>query len=107
MDPIHHRIDYTSGSLDETEAADNPLDQFRFWFAEAGRVVERDPNAMTLATVGADGRPSARIVLLRGYGEDGFVFFTNYDSRKGAELETNPHASLLLFWAGRSGSRAR
>ncbi len=99
MDPIHHRIDYTSGSLDETEAADNPLDQFRFWFAEAGRLVERDPNAMTLATVGADGRPSARIVLLRGYGEDGFVFFTNYDSRKGAELEANPHASLLLFWA--------
>ena len=99
MDPIHHRIDYTSGSLDETEAADNPLDQFRFWFAEAGRVVERDPNAMTLASVGADGRPSARIVLLRGYGEDGFVFFTNYDSRKGAELEANPHASLLLFWA--------
>jgi pyridoxamine 5'-phosphate oxidase len=99
MDPIHHRIDYTSGSLDESEAADNPLDQFRFWFAEAGRVVERDPNAMTLATVGADGRPSARIVLLRGYGEDGFVFFTNYDSRKGAELEANPHASLLLFWA--------
>ena len=99
MDPIHHRIDYTSGSLDETEAADNPLDQFRFWFAEAGRVVERDPNAMTLATVGADGRPSARIVLLRGYGEDGFVFFTNYDSRKGAELAANPHASLLLFWA--------
>lgn len=99
MDPIHHRIDYTSGSLDESEAADNPLDQFRFWFAEAGRVVERDPNAMTLATVGGDGRPSARIVLLRGYGEDGFVFFTNYDSRKGAELEANPHASLLLFWA--------
>lgn len=99
MDPIHHRIDYTSGSLNETEAADNPLEQFRFWFAEAGRVVERDPNAMTLATVGADGRPSARIVLLRGYGEDGFVFFTNYDSRKGAELEANPHASLLLFWA--------
>ena len=55
-DPIHHRIDYTSGALDETEAADNPLDQFRFWFAEAGRVVERDPNAMTLSTVSAEGR---------------------------------------------------
>jgi pyridoxamine 5'-phosphate oxidase len=67
--------------------------------AEAGRVVERDPNAMTLATVGDDGRPSARIVLLRGYNDDGFVFFTNYESRKGQELETNPHASLLLFWA--------
>ncbi len=98
-DPIHHRIDYTSGALDETEAADNPLDQFRFWFAEAGRVVERDPNAMTLSTVSAEGRPSSRIVLLRGYGEDGFVFFTNYDSRKGNELAVNPHASLLLFWA--------
>jgi pyridoxamine 5'-phosphate oxidase len=62
-------------------------------------VVERDPNAMTLSTVGSDGRPSGRIVLLRGYGEDGFVFFTNYDSRKGHELAKNPHASLLLFWA--------
>lgn len=98
-DPIHHRIDYTSGSLDESDAADNPFDQFRFWFSEAGRLIERDPNAMTLATVGSDGRPSARIVLLRGYGEDGFVFFTNYDSRKGEELAANPQASLLLFWA--------
>ncbi|MBP6095304.1 MAG: pyridoxamine 5'-phosphate oxidase [Methyloversatilis sp.] len=99
MDPIHHRIDYTSGTLDEAEAADDPIHQFKVWFTEAGRVVERDPNAMTLATVGDDGRPSARIVLLRGYDDDGFVFFTNYDSRKGQELETNPHASLLLFWA--------
>lgn len=99
MDPIHHRIDYTSGSLDEADAADDPIEQFRSWFMEAGRVVERDPNAMTLATVDKDGRPSARIVLLRGYGEDGFVFFTNYHSRKGRELEANPNASLLLFWA--------
>jgi pyridoxamine 5'-phosphate oxidase len=99
MDPIHHRIDYTSGTLDETEAADDPIQQFRVWFGEAGSVVERDPNAMTLATVGDDGRPSARIVLLRGYNDDGFVFFTNYESRKGQELATNPHASLLLFWA--------
>jgi pyridoxamine 5'-phosphate oxidase len=99
MDPIHHRIDYTSGSLDECDAAENPMEQFRIWFSEAGRVVERDPNAMTLSTVGSDGRPSGRIVLLRGYGEDGFVFFTNYDSRKGHELAKNPHASLLLFWA--------
>jgi pyridoxamine 5'-phosphate oxidase len=99
MDPIHHRIDYTSGSLDEADAADDPIEQFRSWFMEAGRLVERDPNAMTLATVDTDGRPSARIVLLRGYGEDGFVFFTNYHSRKGQELEANPHASLLLFWA--------
>lgn len=98
-DPVHHRMDYTSGSLDENEAADNPVDQFRFWFAEAGRVVDRDPNAMTLATVGPDGRPSARIVLLRGYGDDGFVFFTNYDSRKGEELAGNPHATMLFFWA--------
>lgn len=98
-DPLHHRIDYTSGSLDENDAAENPFDQFRFWFAEAGRVVERDPNAMTLSTVAPDGRPSSRIVLLRGYGDDGFVFFTNYDSRKGQDLAVNPHASLLLFWA--------
>lgn len=99
MDPTQHRIDYTLGSLDETAASDDPIVQFRSWFEDAGRVVERDPNAMTLATVGADGRPSARIVLLRGYGDDGFVFFTNYDSRKGDELAGNPHASLLLFWA--------
>ncbi len=99
MDPTHHRIDYTSGSLDEADASDNPIEQFRTWFMDAGRVVERDPNAMTLATVGADSRPSARIVLLRGYDEEGFVFFTNYESRKGEELAVNPHASLLLFWA--------
>lgn len=99
MDPIHHRIDYTSGTLDETDAAHNPIDQFRFWFAEAGQAIERDPNAMTLSTVGPDGRPSGRIVLLRGYGEDGFVFFTNYDSRKGRELAHNAYASLLFFWA--------
>ncbi|MBU0601568.1 MAG: pyridoxamine 5'-phosphate oxidase [Gammaproteobacteria bacterium] len=99
MDPTHHRIDYTSGTLDDAEASADPIEQFRLWFADAGRVVERDPNAMTLATVGADGRPSVRIVLLRGYGDDGFVFFTNYESRKGREIEANPHASLLLFWA--------
>jgi pyridoxamine 5'-phosphate oxidase len=99
MDPTQHRKDYVLGSLDEASASDDPIAQFRAWFEDAGRVVERDPNAMTLSTAGVDGRPSARIVLLRGYGEDGFVFFTNYDSRKGQELETNPHASLLLFWA--------
>src|SRR3546814_17534350 len=75
-----------------------PLEQFTRWFNEALDAKVIEPTAMTLASVGADGRPSARTVLLKGFDERGFVFFTNYDSRKGGELIANPHASLLFFW---------
>ena len=78
--------------------ADAPLKRFGLWFDEALQAQVPEPNAMTLATTTATGRPSARIVLLKGYDDQGFVFFTNYLSRKGKEMEANPHASLLFFW---------
>ncbi len=94
------RISYEKGTLDEGEAAPEPLAQFERWLGEAiasDEVVE--PNAVTVASVGAEGRPSLRVVLLRGYDEQGFVFFTNYESRKGHELDAHPHAALLFYWA--------
>jgi pyridoxamine 5'-phosphate oxidase len=74
---------------------DEPLEQFRRWHAEAG-----DDGRMALATATPDGAPSVRMVLLKGAGEDGFLFFTGYGSRKGAELEANPRAALLFYWDG-------
>jgi pyridoxamine 5'-phosphate oxidase len=80
--------------LDEDHVAVDPLEQFRRWFSEAG-----EDNRMALATATPDGSPSARMVLLKGADEDGFVFFTGYGSRKGGELEANPQAALLFHWA--------
>ena len=93
------RRDYTGRELNESEAGDDPFRLFERWFAEAVEAVPLEPNAMTLATVSADGAPSARIVLLKGFDASGFVFFTNYDSAKGRDLAANPRASLLFFWA--------
>jgi pyridoxamine 5'-phosphate oxidase len=81
-DPLHH----------------DPLRHFGDWFAEAARSEPKDPNAMTLATCTPEGVPSARTVLLKGHDERGFVFYTNTESRKGAELAANPHAALLFYW---------
>jgi pyridoxamine 5'-phosphate oxidase len=92
------RSSYERGMLDETQAAAEPFAQFRAWLDEALAAPIKEPNAMTLATADAAGRPSARVVLLRGWDERGFVFFTNYESRKGEEIAVNPHASLLFFW---------
>lgn len=92
------RKKYEKFELLETSVADTPLEQFNLWFNEALQAQVPEPNAMTLATTTATGRPSARIVLLKGYDERGFVFFTNYKSRKGQELADNPYASLLFFW---------
>ncbi len=86
-------------ALDEARVAPSPLQQFERWFDEAVRASLPEPNAMTLATVGADGKPAARIMLLKGFDERGFVFFTNYASRKGGELSARPDAALLFFWA--------
>jgi pyridoxamine 5'-phosphate oxidase len=99
MDPADLRRDHSRESLDEDAVARSPFDQFAKWFDGALKSQLREPTAMALATVGPDGRPSARMVLLKGFDERGFVFYTNYDSRKGGELTGNPHASLLLFWA--------
>ncbi len=87
-----------TGVLLEANVAPDPLEQFRRWYAEAEAVEIRAPHAMALATSGADGAPSVRIVLLKGADENGFVFFTGYGSRKGGELEANPRAALLFYW---------
>lgn len=97
MDLNHHRTEYTQGRLDEATAAEDPLAQFREWFAAAVEAPVSEPNAMTLAT-SADGQPSARIVLLKGVDDRGFVFFTDYRSQKGTELDANPRAALVFFW---------
>jgi pyridoxamine 5'-phosphate oxidase len=91
------RKEYTQRGLSEDEVAPEPIAQFAVWF-EAAAAAIREPNAMTLATVGADGRPSARVVLLKGFDADGFVFFTNYASRKAQELDVGGHAALVFYW---------
>jgi pyridoxamine 5'-phosphate oxidase len=93
------RRDYRGAPLLEAEAGDDPLALFDRWFADA-RVQEPDPTAMTLATATPDGHPSARVVLLKEVDRHGFVFYTNYDSRKARELARNPAAALLFYWRG-------
>ena len=93
------RREYASRALTEADALDDPIQQFSLWFGEALKSELLDTNAMTLATATPSGEPSARIVLLKGFDEAGFVFFTNYESAKGRVLADNPRASLLMFWA--------
>ena len=93
------RREYTKAGLRRAELDPNPIVQFQRWFEQALNSQLLEPSAMTLATVDHDGHPSARIVLLKGVDERGFVFFTNYESRKGRELAANPHAALVLYWA--------
>jgi len=104
-DPNEHirdrRISYERGELDANTVARDPFEQFRVWLEHAlhaDGIVE--PNAMSVATIGANGRPSSRVVLLRQWDARGFVFYTNYESRKGAELDANPFAALLFWWGG-------
>lgn len=92
------RREYTLASLDVGDVDANPIVQFHHWFDEACRAEILEPNAMTLATSGADGRPSARIVLLKEVTPEGFVFFTDYRSHKGQALAANPYAALCFFW---------
>ena len=92
------RKDYKLASLEEVDVAANPFDQFTRWWNEAVASQIDEVNAMTLATVNATGVPAARIVLLKGYNPDGFIFFTNYESDKGKNLAQNPHAALVFFW---------
>ena len=93
------RREYVREGLREDDLDPDPFRQFERWFAEAMEASVVETNAMTLATATADGRPSARIVLLKGLDDLGFVFFTNYESRKGRDLEINPYAALLFYWA--------
>ena len=92
------RTDYKRAALDERDVDRDPFVQFRQWFEAAVAAKVPEPNAMTLATVDADGRPAARIVLLKDADAHGFTFFTNYLSRKGRELAARPAAALLFFW---------
>jgi pyridoxamine 5'-phosphate oxidase len=96
--PANLRREYRIGELVESQIAADAIEQFSRWFAEAQRPDILEPNAMTLATADAAGKPAGRIVLLKGFDERGFVFFTNYTSRKGFELADNPRASLIFFW---------
>ena len=92
------RRNYARARLDETDVSHDPFVEFARWFAEAQEAQIPEPTAMTLATATAAGVPSARIVLLKGFDQRGFVFFTDYRSRKGGELEANPRAALVFWW---------
>jgi pyridoxamine 5'-phosphate oxidase len=95
----HIRREYARARLDEANVSRDPMVEFSRWFAESLEAQVPDPNAMTLATATPQGEPSARIVLLKGFDERGFVFFTDYRSRKGRELEANPLVALVFYWA--------
>ncbi|KAL9446892.1 hypothetical protein AB3S75_014544 [Citrus x aurantiifolia] len=94
------RENYISPEFLEEQVESDPINQFRKWFDDAIAAGLREPNAMALSTVGKDGKPSSRMVLLKGVDRDGFVWYTNYESRKACELCENPHASLLFYWDG-------
>lgn len=93
------RREYTQKNFDEKDVANNPLTQFSKWFSEAEAKAVDMPNAMTLATASSSGKPSARTVLMKQYDENGFVFFTNYNSAKANDLSENPNAALLFYWS--------
>jgi len=96
------RQDYQLRSLDTTDVSQNPFVQFKNWFGEALKIANEtksfEANAMTLCTATPDGKPSARIVLLKGFDEKGFIFYTNYNSRKGQEIAANPNVTLVFYW---------
>ena len=93
------RLDYGRASLTEHDVLDDPIAQFGKWFEEALHAKVNEPNAMSVATVDADGKPSSRIVLIKQYDQRGFTWYTNYESLKGQQLRANPHAALLFFWS--------
>jgi len=104
--PAHHGMDVgalrrsaTGHALERDDLDDDPIVQFEEWFGVACEAMPLDPNAMTLSTVDADARPSSRTVLLKSFDAAGFVFYTNYDSKKAAHIATNPNVSLLFFWS--------
>jgi pyridoxamine 5'-phosphate oxidase len=92
------RKDYALHSLSEKDVAVNPFVHFSAWWQQATQAAIDEVNAMTLSTIAANGYPESRIVLLKGYDEKGFVFFTNYESAKGVQLKVQPQCSLLFFW---------
>ncbi|MFL6197516.1 MAG: pyridoxamine 5'-phosphate oxidase [Thermoanaerobaculia bacterium] len=99
MNVSNVRREYGLAGLSESDLAADPIEQFRLWLDQAMTAYPEEFTSMTLATAGRDGRPSARIVLLKGVDERGFVFYTNYESRKARELEENPRAALVFYWS--------
>ncbi len=98
MDVSDLRREYEKGNLDREELAPDPFDQFERWFGAVRAAGHPEPNAMTLATSGADGQPAARTVLLKYFDREGFVFFTNLESAKARQIAENPRAALLFYW---------
>ena len=98
MDISHFRREYLQGGLNKSDLDHDPVNQFAIWFDQARKTTIADPTAMVLATVDKDSRPSQRTVLLKYFDEDGFVFFTNYGSRKADEIASNDRVSLLFVW---------
>lgn len=96
--PADQRKEYRAGELLEADAAADPVEQFGRWFADAERAAVPELTAVTVATADAAGRPSARVVLLKGFDARGFVFYTNHTSRKGRDLAENPRASMVFYW---------
>lgn len=92
------RHEFTLQRLDELTVDPDPVKQFGIWFREAAEAQLPDPNAFVLSTSSPEGRPSARVVLLRNFNEKGFAFYTNYNSRKGREIEANPYGAITFFW---------
>src|SRR5438034_6301567 len=97
-DPTASRYEHIGQGLRRSDLDPNPIKQFSNWFTAAIEADIRDVNAMSLATAGPDAKPSVRVVLLKGFDQDGFVFFTNYESEKGLQLEANPYASMSFYW---------
>jgi pyridoxamine 5'-phosphate oxidase len=98
MKEVDERKEYGDRELLESSVASDPLEEFEDWYTKALATSISEPNAMNLATSTPDGAPSSRMVLLRGFSEKGFVFYTNYQSQKGRELEANPRAALCFYW---------
>jgi len=100
MSIAHLRKEYSHAKLNEADVSPDPIEQFLIWFQQALQAGIPEANAMSVATVGVDGRPSSRILLIKDVDQDGFTWFTNYASRKGRELQANPYAALLFHWIG-------
>ena len=98
IDPRDLRVEYGKGHLDDSSTLSEPMAQFAKWLEEAVAAKTGEANAMVLATADPSGKPTARVMLLKGFDSRGFVFYTNYDGRKGCDLEVNPHAAMVFFW---------
>ncbi|MFO7658848.1 MAG: pyridoxamine 5'-phosphate oxidase [Bacteroidales bacterium] len=99
MDKLQQlRQEFIKAQLDTDNLNSDPFTQFRYWFNDAVKAIHTDANAMMLATADQDGKPSARVLLLKGFDQNGFTFFTNYESKKGQQLAINPYATIVFYW---------